>query len=382
MPDFTMMLDSKGMDMRVLSDGYLVCKPRVARTGIQEYLGHEVGRPSVDKVRVWRPETEVFSKDSIRSLANRPMTVEHPPVPVTASNWKDYAVGTVGDEVLREGEFLRVPLMLMDAAAIAEVRAGKAELSVGYTAELVWGDGVTPDGEAYNAKQTNIRANHVAITHTARGGSKLRMGDHKQETKMKKLTIDGIVIEMDEKDASIVERLIAKLETEVANANTSLATTKTQATNDSASALAVTQTKDAEIATLKQQLADSKVTPKKLQEMAMARAAVVVRAKALFDSCVCDDKTDEEIRRQVVNAKLGDTAKAWTDEMVTASFNTLALAVGDSHGDNNGGPRLGDVINVIGRDNFGGGGDQTTKAYNEYDAALAERWKTAGRRSA
>jgi len=378
MPNFTMMLDATNMKVRETGDGYLVCQPRVARTGIQEYLGHEVGKPHLDKVRVWRPEAEVFAKDSVRSLPGKPVCVEHPPVPVTASNWKDYAVGSVGDEVLREGEFLRVPLMLMDAAAIAEVRSGRSELSVGYTAELQWGDGVTPDGEAYNAKQTTIRANHVAITHTARGGPKLRMGDDgkskQQETPMatRKLTVDGIVIEMDERDASLVERAIAKLETEVANA-------KTQQTNDSASASAVAQTKDAEIATLKQQLADSKVTPKKLQEMARDRSRVEQKAKALLDSCVCDDKTDEDIRRQVVNAKLGDTAKAWTDEMVTASFNTLAVNVADAGYSNN----LDAVRHVVMQsDNFTGGGDPTAKAYAEYDRDLSERWKTAGRRTA
>jgi uncharacterized protein len=374
--EFTMVLDATGMKVRETNDGYLVASPRVARSGIQEYLGHEVGKPHLGTVKVWRPESEVFAKDSVKSLPGKPICIEHPPVPVTSDNWKDYAVGSVGDEVLREGEFLRVPLMLMDSKAIAEVRNGRAELSVGYSAELQWGDGVTPDGQPYNAKQTTIRANHVAITHTARGGPKLRMGDRKQETTMRKITVDGFVIEMDERDATVIERTLAKLETEVANANTALATSKTQATNDSASALAVTQTKDAEIATLKQQLADSKVTPKKLQEMAMARAAVVQRAKTLLDSCTCDDKTDEEIRRQVVNAKLGDTAKTWTDEMVTASFNTLALSVSD-----NGGPRLHDVVHVLASDTFNGNGDPTAKAYDDYDKALAERWKTAGRRS-
>ena len=377
MPNFTMMLDAKEMKMRQLSDGYLVCKPRVARTGIQEYAGHEVGKPEMGTVRVWRPEAEVFAKDSVRSLPGKPICVEHPPVPVTADNWKDYAVGQVGDEVLREGEFLRVPLMLMDSKAIAEVRSGKVELSVGYTAQLEWGDGVTPDGEKYHAKQTSIRANHVAITDTARGGNKLRIGD-KQELKMKKLTVDGIVIELEERDAAIVERAIAKFETEIANANAAVATAKTQATNDSATITTQLQASQAEVATLKQQLVDSKVTPQKLQEMARARAAVEVRAKALLDSCVCDDKSDEDIRRQVVNAKMGDTAKNWTDEMITASFNTLAVSVVDNGGGNN----LRDVVNVIARDNFAGSGDLTAKAYADYDKELSERWKTAGRRTA
>ena len=40
-------------------DGYLVADARIARTGIQLYRGSEVGRPSMDVVRVDRPGAEV-----------------------------------------------------------------------------------------------------------------------------------------------------------------------------------------------------------------------------------------------------------------------------------------------------------------------------------
>lgn len=43
-------------------DGYLGADARVARTGIQLYAGHEVGKPEMAVVRVYRPEGEVFSK--------------------------------------------------------------------------------------------------------------------------------------------------------------------------------------------------------------------------------------------------------------------------------------------------------------------------------
>ena len=36
-------------------DGYLVTDTRVARTGIQFYLGPEVGKPDMAQVRVYRP---------------------------------------------------------------------------------------------------------------------------------------------------------------------------------------------------------------------------------------------------------------------------------------------------------------------------------------
>jgi hypothetical protein len=381
----TTMLDDKQTDLRVTKDGYMVCMPRVARTGIQLYSGNEVGRPDMKEVRVYRAEDEVFSHDAVKSLAGKPVTVEHPNQMITADNWKDNAVGYLGSEVLRDGEFIRVPLHLMDAEAVKAVRGGKTQLSVGYTAELDWKDGVTPDGKPYDVKQTTIRANHVAITHTARGGPLLRMGDRKpQERKMARMLIDGIGIELEERDVPVVERRIHALEQEVATTKTALANTQTAmqtdiatARNETAVAVTASQNKDAEIVTLKKQLADAAMTPQKIAQAARDRNSVEQRAKALHDAVVItDDKSDADIRRQVVDVRIGDVAKGWTDEQVTASFNTLTATQAR---DNDNGNGLQNVVNVLSTNNSGG--DPLAKAYSEYETTLANRWKTAGSRT-
>ena len=370
----TTMLDAD-VRMRETKDGYLVCSPRIARTGIQIYRGSEVGRPDLTEVRVYRPESEVMHKDAVASLAFKPVTIEHPDQPITAKNWKDLAVGQLSDEALRDGEFIRTPMILMDADAINIVRSGKRELSVGYTALLKWGDGETDKGEKYNAIQTAIRANHVAITHTARGGDKLRMGDtNSKEKVMRKILVDGIPVEMEDRDAHLIERRLSALEQAVTDAKTTAQAEVATAKTELANATAVAATKDAEIATLKQQLVDSKITPQKLQEMARARAGLEQRAKSLLDSVQLDGRGDEEVRRQVVFAKLGDTAKDWTDDMVTASFNTLAVSRDSGSG-------LQHVVQVIkGNDTFTGSVDPVAAAYKEYDDVLFNRWKTAGQR--
>ncbi len=380
-------LKDKDTALHQTTDGYVVCMPRVARTGIQLYSGAEVGVPDMAEVRVYRPESEVFSRDAVRTLAGKPVTLEHPDTMVTADNWRDLAVGHLGDEIMRDGEFIRIPLHLMDASAVEAVKSGKSQLSVGYTASLEWGDGITPGGEPYHVKQTGIRANHVAITHTARGGPLLRMGD-KQEKQMttRKIMVDGILVELDERDVSVIERRIAALEKEVATAQAAAATAQTTMQTDVATArtetanqTAVIATKDAEITTLKQQIIDAKVTPKKLAELARARGAVEQRAKSLLDTVMLEDKSDEEIRRQVVNAKLGEVAEGWSDDMITASFNTLTVAVGDSH--DFALNSLPHAINVLANpDNSAG--DPRNKAYGDYETALANRWKTAGGRTA
>ena len=370
----TTMLDASS-DLRVTQDGYLIASPRVARTGVQLYRGIEVGRPDLAEVRVYRPESEVMAKDAMSSLAWKPITIEHPDEPVTAKNWKDLAVGHLSDEVVRDGEFVRVPLRLMDAEAIDIVRGGKKQLSVGYTAVLQWGDGKTPDGEDYNAIQTAIRANHVAITHTARGGDKLRMGDRKhKEAKMAKLTVDGIDIEMEDRDAQLVERHLANLSKELAALKTvqnDSATVKTELANTTA----VVTAKDAEIATLKQQLADA-LSPEKRAEAARARNSVEQRAKALVDSIqITDAMTDAEIRRQVVSSICGDTAKPWDDNQITAVFASLDATI--ARGNSNGSNGLNHVVKVL-HNNDTGGKDPVAAAYAQYDKELTERWKTAG----
>jgi hypothetical protein len=366
-------------------DGYMICQPRIARTGIQEYLGAEMGRPDMKVVRVYRPESEVMAHDSVMSLAGKPITIEHPNEPVTAENWRDVAVGHVGRDILRDGEFIRVPLHLMDAAAINEVKGGRSQLSVGYSAVIQWADGVTPAGEKYDATQTAIRANHVAITHTARGGPLLRMGDNRRnQMATRKIMVDGIQVEADEKDISIIERRIASLEKEVSTAQSALGIAQTTAQTDAAklatelaNITAVVATKDAELTTLKANLDAAKMTPQKLDQMVAARVATVQRAqKIIGDALVSEGKTDAEMRKQVVLAKLGETAKDWNDDMINASFNTLAVSDSNGFGSGNG---LQHVVQVVASNEFGG--DPVAKSYATYNEDIQNRWKTAGVRN-
>lgn len=162
---------------RRTADGYLVADAKVARTGIQEYLGTELGRPDMPIVRVYRPPEEVFARDAMQTYAFRPMTLEHPSRMVDASNWRAVAVGQTGGDVVRDGECVSVPLVLMDADAIKAWESGKRELSMGYTSEILFDAGTTPAGEPYDAVQTMLRMNHLALVDRARGGAALRIGD-------------------------------------------------------------------------------------------------------------------------------------------------------------------------------------------------------------
>ena len=101
--------------------GYVVATARAARTGIQTYTGDEMGMPDKDIVRVYRPDSEVFQKDSIESFAYKPVTDNHPSHLVDVTNHKDFSVGFLGADVMRDGDKVAVSLMLTDQDIIDKV---------------------------------------------------------------------------------------------------------------------------------------------------------------------------------------------------------------------------------------------------------------------
>lgn len=376
-------IDFNGYDSAVIDikdvgkptpDGFLTATPRVARTGIQIYRGSELGLSDMKEVRVYRPESEVFGKDAMASLAHRTITNGHPPNGVSEKNWKQHSVGWSGGDVARDGDFIRVPMIVADGDMIKEAKEGKSQFSVGYSAKLKWGDGVTKGGEQYDATQTDIRANHIAFVKTARGGPQLRLGDkspkERKDEDMKTIIVDGIGIELGGKDASIVERRIKTLEDALG--------TSIQQLKDGAAAATTLQgtiqTKDAEIVTLKKQLADATLTPQALDQLVKERQLVIDAAKKMMgDSLVVDGRTNMDIRKQVVTAKLGAAQVAgWSDESVASSFATLAVQAITSNA-NGGGSTISDAAAALSRPGFRG--DSAEKAYNDSIADLTNAWK-------
>jgi len=331
--------------LRRTQDGYLVADARVARTGIQLYTGLEVdpedkhGLRDKAVVRVYRPEEEVFAKDAMHSYAYRPVTEDHPSDMVTADNWKEHAVGQTGGEVVRDGEFVRVPLVLMDKNAIAKVEGGKRELSMGYSTELKFQDGVTPQGEQYDAIQTSLRMNHLAVVSAARGGSHLKIGDKSQpkekDMTLKMVTVDGIPVEVTDQGATVINTLQQRLVDagkKFADAETAHQTKLADAEKAHAAAIAEKDKalaakdadlakKDAEIDTLKGKIVDGAA----LDKLVGDRADLVATAKAIAKDVKTEGLSDADIRKAAVVAKLGDAAvKDKAQAYIDARFDILA----------------------------------------------------------
>ena len=296
-----------------------------ARTGIQDYLGREVdpenqhGLRDKAAVKVYRPESEVFKADSLATFAAAPVTLDHPSVPVTADNWRQLGRGEINGDVVRDGQRVRVPIIVRDAKAVEAATTTHKQLSMGYATKLVFPtDGKHPDGTLCDAYQTDLKINHIALVRAARGGPELRVVDERpnptEKPKMK-ITI-GDAKDVDLSDGAAVALAVGALNTSLADAQTKVGTL----TADLATANTAIQTKDGEIAALKQQVKDAEVTPAKLQALADARADVVAKAKALAPNLATDGKTDAEIRKEAVTAKLGDAAKDMADAAIEGAF--------------------------------------------------------------
>lgn len=368
-----------------VDDDYLVSNAFVVRSGIQIYSGADVGMFNRETVRVYRPEDEVRSPKSLMSFSHKPITLDHPPNGVDSTNIKELAVGEVSTEAVWEGNKIKLPLIIKDEAAIQIVLAGKRELSAGYTCTLDFEDGVTPDGEPYDAIQRNIRINHVAIVDRGRAGSECRIGDakhwgirplitaeKKEDTmsdKLRKIIVDGLSVETTDAGAQAIDKLTKE--------NTNLANKLTKAEEAEKAKLAEKEKelakKDAEIDKLKKdQLSDAD-----LDKLVQDRAALVKSALSVDKDFKANGLSDAGIRKAVVSKALGDKvfnaalegkSDAYISTYIDVRFDDLALDAANKSGKD-------DPIHTALGDGIETNQADLTKIYKTRDANLSDAWK-------
>lgn len=314
---------------RITPEGYFVADARVAQANnIQTYYARELGmtdRDPNDVVRVFRPEAEVFAADSLATAVRLPITLDHPSKMVDASNWREFTRGETGDEVLRDGEFMRVPLRVTDAGAVHSVQTDRQEFSLGYSTDLKMTPGVH-DGQAYDAVATNFRYNHLAACRTARGGPQLRIVDERPaligDSPMPHIVIvDGLPVDVanPETAATVVKNAVAARDT--ANAALVDAGKALDTANVTIAA------RDAEIVTLKDAAAKAS-DPTALRDAAASYSRTVTLAKAL-GATVTDAMDEPAVKAAAVTHKMGDKAAKYTADQVQGAFDALVAGLGD-----------------------------------------------------
>jgi len=336
-----MLFDALTLDApRRTAAGYLAVRARASKTGVYQYSGREVDPDNAHGLRdrafvnVLRDEATVFDESAVRTFIGKPITIDHPSVAVTAQNWKDHARGTVMG-ALRDGDHLAFDLLLMDAAAIADVEAGKVQVSNGYNAELAFGDFTAPDGTKCEARQARISdGNHVAIVDRARGGDSCRLGDAascstlpsnildsltngESTVTTKTITFDGLPLLV----TDAAEAAIGRLQGQITDANGIITARDASIVERDATIVA----RDADIARLTAELADANDPAKRALREAALRDATA-KAKALGVT-VSDALVIGDVHKALVTAKMPDKAATYDATSFAIAFDSLTVGV-------------------------------------------------------
>lgn len=214
-------------------EGFLKGRAIITSTGVFPY------KDATGNIRrELRLPEEVFHGDHLDSLKLKPVTNEHPSEEVTPENIGKYQVGQLGTNPSStheaadwnrgpwrertDGYHLACDMLITNKDAIADVEAGKRQLSCGYTCDLEKADdGANHMGMGYDFVQRNIRLNHVAIVDRARAGDAARIrldsADAElviQEGAMKEITLDGAIkFQVDDKVAEAFAKATARADT-------------------------------------------------------------------------------------------------------------------------------------------------------------------------
>lgn len=318
-------------------EGFLKVPAKISRTGIQEYLAVELGvsdREPNDKIRIFRPAEEVFSEASLSSFSRKPITNNHPPELVDATNSKKYSVGMSDPGVSRDGDFVTAILNITDQEAITSIESGKVELSNGYTADIEWVPGITPDGEQYDAIQRNIKGNHIAIVERGRAGSSCRVADNSPEksgeVNMAKITIDGVDYEVSDQAAQAVGKLQTRLVDTEKEAKDKDEELKKKEDEMEEAEKKAKKTEDS----LKAKLDDaaSKVpNAEAIDKMVADRAKLVASVKKIQSDIVVDGKDEQALMKEIVSSKCSNVQMdSVSEDYIKARFDMLVESIDDN----------------------------------------------------
>jgi hypothetical protein len=138
-------------------------------------------------------------------------------------------------------------------------------------------------------------------------------------------TIDGVQIELEDKDGQILDRYLGTLQSKLADSEKKLGELTAQVATLGKSL----ETKDGEVIGLTKKLADAEWTPQKRDQAIRDSMEIFDRARrVLGDKLVTDGKSDIQIKREVVAAEIGDEeAKAMSDEAIAGVFSAVTRQV-------------------------------------------------------
>lgn len=318
-------------------EGYLKCvNVRLAKAPqVRQYYAYEFpnleGYSADQVINVYVSADDLFKPDVIKSFNGVDATDYHPPKnEINASNWKDYHIGDC-ENVRQEGEFMMGDLIIKDQNSINAIQSNeRIEISLGYSADLVIEQGTAPDGTPYQAKFINFKGNHVALVKYGRCGGDCRIGDQKPNPKGKKMEVKVNGIRFEIGDNQALADALKQQEDQLQNlkaAKLKVGDKQFTIGDELTAVQAVVDKLQTENADLTQKVGDlekNQITPEKLDQVVAERASVVADAVALVPGIKTEGCSCEQIKRDVIAAKAGDS-------LVSAVLG--GVAVGDAKPD-------------------------------------------------
>ncbi len=286
-------------------EGFLRATAALTSAGVQQYGSDELGLPGLDRrVEVYRPADTVFDAETKTSARMKPVTLGHPTDFVTPCNYRELAVGHLGDEPFAiDAHRLGASLTLTDAEAIAVVEGGQDQVSAGYTMNVLPATG-THEGQAYEYRvEGPMQINHVALVPKGRAGSNVRILDQEEkevdEARIKQIITEALAAQNSEDATKPPDP--AAIADAVAKAVAPAVTTAIKAA-DEARALA------------EQKAADEKQAKDKaeadMRRAADERAHLIVSCAPLLAR---DAKPHSMTDREILEAALGDSVPDASD---------------------------------------------------------------------
>lgn len=156
-------------------EGFLIDHPIVTSVGVFEYTN-----PDGSIRRELRLPENVFDEKSLATYEGKPVIITHDAGRVDKDNVTEEIVGTILSKGEPDGDDVRAKIIIHDIDAVK--KSGLRELSLGY--DLVLDE--TPgewNGQKYDAIQTEIVINHLAIVREARAGEQARLNIDSTENK-------------------------------------------------------------------------------------------------------------------------------------------------------------------------------------------------------
>lgn len=178
-------------------NGYIPVSDRpLSKVGVFPYLGSSIGADDPKKIyMVYRPAEELSNDETINSFKLVPLIDEHTQLGKDGIPAEKKGVhGVTGENVYFKDGILYGNMKVFSESMKNLIEGGKKQLSLGYKSVYVFENGVF-EGQKYDAIQTKLRGNHIALVDEGRMGKEVSVIDEALKT----------IVTMDAKDLILKE---------------------------------------------------------------------------------------------------------------------------------------------------------------------------------